>query len=305
VRAGLAHLLASERACKVMLVTCAAIWGFSFLVAKDAVNVWPVFWLLAVRFGIAALALFLVFHRRIMAHLDRTTIRVGLMLGLFEWLGYAFQTVGLVYTTPGKNAFLTGCYCVLVPFCAWLWGMGKPERYHVIAALLCLFGLGMVALDNGFPLNIGDLFTLVGAFFYALQMVEVSRSGPTLDIVSLSTWQFVAMAVPSLVCALLFEQAPPAEVLEPGNVLSLLFLAIVCSSVCLSVMNYGFTKVDPTSGSLLSSLESPFGVLFSVLFAGEVLTGRLVLGFVLIFLAIVYSEGGLKLVLRLRGTTQD
>lgn len=93
---------------------------------KDVVAQFSVFWLLLIRFGCASLIMLLVFHRRIVAQLNVRTLRTGALLGVLYGLAYVFQTFGIVYTTPGKNAFLTGVYCVLVPFCAWLLGRGSP-----------------------------------------------------------------------------------------------------------------------------------------------------------------------------------
>jgi drug/metabolite transporter (DMT)-like permease len=284
--------LDSSGFCKILIIVSALTWGFSFFVMKDATAEFPVFFLLAVRFGLASLVMLVVFGRRVIAHLDRRTIGVGVLLGVLEWAGYAFQTVGLTMTTPGKSAFLTGCYCVMVPFCAWALGLGRPERHNVIAAFVCVAGLGLVALDGGSLVNSGDLLTLVGAVFYALQMVEVSKHGPDCDVWAITTWQFIVMGVASAVSSAVLETPPPVSVYTPYNVFVLVFLAVVCSCVALAAINHAFTKVDPTAGALLSSLESPFGVAFSVMFAGEVLTGRLVAGFALIFLAIAFSEAG-------------
>ena len=88
---------------------------------------------------------------------------------------------------------------------------------------------------------------------------------------------------------------PAAELFTPSNVASLAFLAVVCSFGCLALLNYGLTKVDPAEGSLLSSLESPSGVAFSVAFGYESLTPKLLIGFALIFVGIVLSELGDKL----------
>jgi drug/metabolite transporter (DMT)-like permease len=295
------RLADSSSFCKLLLVGCALTWGFSFFVMKDAVSQFPVFLLLSTRFVSAALIMLVVFWRRIRAHLDRQTVVAGLVIGVFSWAGYAFQTFGLTLTTPGKNAFLTGCYCVLVPFCMWAAHLGRPERHNVVAAFVCLCGLGLVALDGGFPLNLGDLLTLVGAVFYAFQMVAVNRWGQSHDVWAITFWQFVVMGVASVACSLATETAPPASVWSASNICVLAFLAVVCSFGCLAAMNHAFTKVDPTAGALLSSLESPSGVAFSVAFAGEALTPRLVAGFALIFCAIAFSEAGPAIVEALPG----
>lgn len=302
-KVAITRLLDSEPFCKLLIVACALTWGFSFFIMKDAVAEFPVFWLLSVRFCTSAIVLALLFHRQVMANLNRETIGLGLALGILGWAAYSFQTVGITMTTPGKNAFLTGCYCVIVPFCVWAMGMGRPERYNVIGAFLSLVGLGFVALDNGLPLNMGDVLTLCGAVFYALQTALIAKRGRSdaIDVRALSMWEFLAMGLSCLACTLALERPPAPKTLTPANVLVLAFLALVCSFGCLLVINHAFTKVDPTAGSLLSSLESPSGVFFSVLLGGEMLTPHLVLGFAIIFLAIVFSEAGPLIVGRILG----
>ena len=146
---------------KVLLLSVAVIWGYSFTTMKDALGTIPVFELLYVRFLPAALVMFAVFHKRITAHFNARNLIVGLSMGVLMWAAYALQTVGLAYTTAGKNAFLTGTYCILVPFASHLLSGEKLTRYNLGAALLCLAGIGLVALDS-VEFNIGDVITLAG-----------------------------------------------------------------------------------------------------------------------------------------------
>lgn len=296
---GSSRLLDAEWFNKLLIVCCALAWGFSFFVMKDVTALFPVFWLLLVRFGVASVLMFVVFRRRILANLTRPIMKTGVVLGAFYGLAYVLQTYGIVYTTPGKNAFLTGVYCVLVPFCAWAMGRGKPKRTSIIAALVSLVGAGLVVLDNGLPLNVGDALTLGCAVFYALEMVIVSDEGRGKDVWALTFWQFLTITAIVGVGSLLVEQPPSLELFTPANIGALLFLAVICSFATLAVLNYALTKVDPAAGSLLSSLESPSGVAFSVAFGYEALTPKLLIGFALIFCGIIFSEVGDKLLERL------
>ena len=286
---------------KLLIVACALAWGSSFIVMKDVTAEFPVLWLLFVRFGLSGLITLMVFRRRIRANARPGIVRAGVGLGVLYGLAYVFQTYGIVYTTPGKNAFLTGVYCVLVPFCGWALGHGRPARVSVIAAIVGLVGMGLVVLDNGLPLNMGDLLTLVGAVFNALEMVVVAHEGRSSDVWALTFWQFLTIAALTLVGALALERPPAPELFTGETVARLAFLVVVCSFGCVATLNHALTKVDPAAGSLLSSLESPSGVAFSVMLGYEGLTPRLVLGFALIFCGIVISEVGERIVMALRG----
>lgn len=274
---------------KFMLVAMAVAWGFSFTLMKDVVETVPTFLLLGIRFGGSALLMLAAFHRRIRAHLNRRYVAVGLLMGFFMGMGYVWQTLGLTDTTAGKNAFLTGTYCVLVPFISYAVNREPLTRYNLGAALLCLTGIALVALDN-LTVQTGDLLTLVGALFFALQIVTVSKFGANLDVMALTFWMFLSIGAGCLAAFPFVEAAPPASAWTPQLVATIAFLVLVCTFLGLMVQNLGLAHVPSSTGSLLLSLESPSGVFFSVVLAGEMLSGRLIAGFVLIFLAIVLSE---------------
>lgn len=274
---------------KLMLVAMALIWGYSFLTMKTVLDTVPTFMLLACRFLLSAVIMFIIFHKRIKAHFNREYVGFGVLMGCVIWSAYAAQTLGLVDTTPGKNAFLTGTYCILVPFIALILFKERVTKWHIASALLCLVGVGFVALDN-FSIQMGDLMTLVGAVFFAVDMAVVGHIGRTRDVSVLTSWMFLFVGLFSLAATTAFEPRVPAEQWTPEIVGQLVFLAVVCTTIGLLLQNQALSHVPPATGSLLLSLESPSGVLFSVLMAGEVLTGKLIFGFVLIFLSIVLSE---------------
>lgn len=274
---------------KLMLVAMALIWGYSFLTMKTVLDTVPTFMLLACRFLLSAVIMFIIFHKRIKAHFNREYLGFGVLMGCVIWSAYAAQTLGLVDTTPGKNAFLTGTYCILVPFIALILFKERVTKWHIASALLCLVGVGFVALDN-FSIQMGDLMTLVGAVFFAVDMAVVGHIGRTRDVSVLTSWMFLFVGTFSLIATIAVEPRVPAEQWTPEIIGQLVFLAVVCTTIGLLLQNQALSHVPPATGSLLLSLESPSGVLFSVLMAGEVLTGKLIFGFALIFLSIVLSE---------------
>lgn len=274
---------------KIMLVGMALIWGYSFLTMKTVLGTIPTYALLAARFLPSAAIMFILFHKRIKAHLSFEYVGLGFMMGCVIWSAYGAQTLGLVDTTPGKNAFLTGTYCILVPFIAFILFRERITKWHIMSAVMCLVGVGFVALDD-FSIQMGDLLTLVGAAFFALDMAVVGHIGRTRDVSVLTSWMFLFVGLFSLITSCVAEPAIPASAWTPQVIGQLAFLAVMCTTVGLLLQNQALSHVPPATGSLLLSLESPFGVLFSVLIAGEVLTGKLILGFALIFLSIVLSE---------------
>lgn len=283
---------------KFALFGAALIWGSSFIVVKSSVDTLTPNVLLGVRFSIGCVLLCLIFHKKLRLVTPRLVLRGGLT-GLFLFTAYCVQTIGITQTTPGKNAFLTAVYCVLVPFLYWLVYKIRPDRYNFIAAVLCIAGIGFVSLNGDFSIGRGDALTLLGGFFYAVHMVAVAKLGKGEDSVLFTIMQFGSAALASWVVALVFEGLPTA--LPPTTtIFGVLYLAVFATTVALLLQNIGQQGTDPSAAAILLSLESVFGVLFSVLLYGEELTPRLVFGFVLIFFSVLTSETKLSFLHRHR-----
>lgn len=278
-----------RRLAKPMLFAAAFIWGSSFFIMKGAVDVIPTFYLLAVRFTGGALLLSLVCWKK-WRELTRDYFWGGAVIGGFLFLAYSIQTFGLMGTTPSKNAFLTAVYCVLVPFLYWAVMHRRPDRYNILAAVLCVSGVGLVSLTDALTVTWGDALTLVCAFFYAGHIVAVAKVSPGRDIYLLTVFQFAWAAVYAWICGLLFQQFPPLPVFSPDVIVQLAYLTVMATTVALLFQNVGQVWSDPASASVILSLESVFGVLCSVIFYGDPVTGRLLAGFALIFVAVVCSE---------------
>lgn len=274
-----------------MLLAATIIWGIAFVVMKDAVDVLPPAQLIGVRFLLTGLLMAAVFHRSLRGTLNGPCLRAGLVLALVTFLAFWVQTIGLADTTPGKNAFLTATYCVIVPFLLWIVARKRPTLANVGAAVLCIAGIGLVSMTAGsFRLEFGDLMTLLCAVFFAAQIIAISHYAQQFNVLALTVYQFLFGGLMGLVLGGLTEPAPTLAVLTSDFAFSLFYLVVFASGLCYLFQNVGLAHVAPAQGSLLLSLESVFGVLASVLLYGEIVTGRMMLGFVLIFAAILISE---------------
>ncbi len=279
---------------KAMIVAATVIWGLSFVVMKDAVDVVEPGYLIGIRFVATGVLVAALFWKNFRRALNPQAIRTGIIFGVLLFAAYWTQTVGLVYTTPGKNAFLTAVYVVLVPFLCWPLQKKRPTAFRVLAACLCLAGIGCVsASGESLMLGYGDLMTLVCAVFFALHIVYVNQASPQLDMMGMTAIQFLTMGVLGLVFGLLTEQPPaPEALLAPDFLWNLAYLVVFSSAMGLVFQNIALAHLPAATASLLLSLESVFGVLFSVLLFGEELTPVLVLGFAVIFAGILVSEVG-------------
>lgn len=277
---------------KLMLVSCALIWGASFTIMKGAITVMPPSWLVGVRFVISGALLSIILFPRMRKHFNLRTIAYGAALGLLIFGAYWFQTVGLVYTTPSKNAFLTDIYCVVVPFMFWVVAKRRPTRYNIAAAVLCIAGVGFVSLSSGDHIaNIGDVLTIIGGLFFAAHIVATAVFSRTHDVVVMTVYQLWFSGFIALAMGALTEPMPDWNIFgDIDFLLSLGYLVIFASCIAYWFQNLAVAHVAPSQAAILLSLESIFGVVFSVALYGEALTVQLVIGFALIFGAITLSE---------------
>ncbi len=272
---------------KLALFTAALIWGSSFVVVKNTVDAISVQYLIAFRFTAGCIILSLIFVKKLKL-INFDYIWRGAILGGFLYLAYTLQTIGITDTTAGKNAFLTAVYCVIVPFMFWIVFKTRPDIFNITAAFLCIIGIGFVSLTSDLTIGFGDAFTLCSGFFYAAHIVAVAKFSKGKDMVLFTIIQFAFVSLFAW-CVAPFTGSFPTE-LSSSTIFGLLFLALLPTATGMLLQNVGQKHVSPSSASILLSLESVFGALFSILFFGEQPTLKIYIGFVLIFISIIISE---------------
>ena len=166
----------------------ALIWGFAFVVVKDSVDSVPPVYMLAFRFTIAFVGLSLVFYKKL-PKITRSDLICGSFLGFWLFISYFFQTVGIQYTTAGKNAFLTTIYVVIVPFLHWGINRKRPDGSCIGAAFLAVTGIGLLSLQGDMTVNLGDILTIVCGFGYAFHMIYIDKYTKTHDPIILTILQ--------------------------------------------------------------------------------------------------------------------
>ena len=228
---------------------------------------------------------------------NKKTIIHGLTLGGILVSAYIVQTYGLSFTTPSRNAFLTSSYCVMVPFLAWIITKIAPKPFNVISAVLCIVGIGFVAFsgesEQASNTLLGDGLTLVCAIFYGLQIIFISRYQDAGEDTSvLLVLQLLTVGVVCAVLSVIFElpQGTAGYSLDIEKILKIGYLAVVCTMLAQMAQIYGQKFTTPNQASLILSLEAVFGTLFSVILGDEKLTVGLVIGFIIIFIAMIINE---------------
>lgn len=273
----------------VLLFLAALIWGSSFIIMKNATDFLTPAVLLSVRFVLAAIFLCVLFFKQIKKY-PKNKVKGALLTGCCLFIAYYVQTWGLSFTTPGKNAFLTAIYCAIVPFLTWFLDKKRPDIYNFIAAFICIFGIGCVSLNGDLSVNIGDALTLGAGFLYAVHILMIQKNAEGVDAGAFNAIQFIGGAIVAVIFGTIFEDMSLVSQIQPSIFLQIFYLAFFATAMTMVFQTIGQKNTDQCSASIILSLESVFGVIFSVIFYGEVLTKQVILGFVLIFLAIIISE---------------
>lgn len=272
----------------LLLLLTAIIWGSAFVFQKFATEQLSSWFITAARFSIAAVLLWGITFPK-WGKLNKGYLLGGLITGTTMGLGTAVQTVALTLgTTPGKSAFLTAVYCVIVPFFYWFVSKEKPQKNHVLAAVICLIGIGLISLTGGMGMQAGDVVTLICGMIFACDLTAVAWFAKGRDPILLTTMQITFSAVVGWIGTFATQGLPAQISMEAaGNVL---YLALFSTALCLFLQAYGLKHTDAAVGTILLSLESVFGVLFSVLLYHETITPRMAIGFVVVFIAVLLAQ---------------
>lgn len=272
-----------------LLLLTALIWGSAFAVVKNTLDSFAPAALIAMRYLIATPIVAFVFRKHLKG-LTRGDILRGAVVGLLLASAYIVQTIALQYTTAGKNAFLTTIYVLLVPFLNGLLFHQRLRSADFIAAGMMLAGIGLLSLDGETGgLGGGDLLTLVCGVLFAGHIISVERCQKATNAYALIVLQFAFTAGIALVYSLLFERGARLS-FNRESVGGLLYLALFSTTIAMSLQNIGQSMAPAAHASILLALESVFGALFSCLLLGERLTNRLLLGFAVIFAALVVGQ---------------
>jgi len=270
------------------LLAVAFVWGTTFTIVKDAVELVPVYFFLAVRFLIAAIILAIIF-RHALKKLDAHTLLAGTLIGLFLFAGYAFQTIGLQYTTPSKAGFITGLSVVIVPLLSTLLMKKPPSLGAGLGTFCATVGLAMLSLDRSFRLAYGDTLILLCAISFALHILAVGKFTTTADPLQLTIIQIAFVSIASGLCSLLTERNMPI-ILNTDVWIAIIVTAVFATAAAFLIQNVVQKFTTPTRTALIFTMEPVFAALYSVLIGGEHLPANVLAGCALIFAGMVMAE---------------
>lgn len=284
---------------EALLLLTAIIWGTGFVSQRKAMEGMQPFVFIALRFFLGCLVLLPVLLARSPFRKSKTNpnqdgnayikslILPSVVCGLFLFAGTSVQQLGIMTTSASKAGFLTSLYLVLVPVLGIFVGK-KVNLWVWIGVALALVAVWFLSVGIEMIIQKGDILLIIGALFWALQILAVDRYSDKVDAVGLAFSQFFVAAILGAIVSLITENAPLVS--GPSAWCPLLYSGVVAVGIGFTLQVLGQSKVNPALASLIMGLESVFALLGGTLFLEERLSGREWLGCAVMLVAVILVQ---------------
>lgn len=272
---------------RIGLIIVAIIWGSGFVFSSISLDYYTPFQVLAIRFTIAFLLMCVFFAK----HFKQTTkqvVKKGIILGIFLYLAFMFQTIGLVYTTASKNAFITAFNVVLVPLITALIYKRRLNKNAIIGAVLSIVGIAVMSLEDFGGVNRGDILTLICALFFALQIIYTNEFVENENIFILNAIQVGTAAVLGNIVA--FIRSDSVQAVTAEGLISVVYLGAISTMLAFLLQTASQRYTSGTETAIILSTEAVFGMVFSAIILSEVITGRMLIGSILILAGVLIVQ---------------
>lgn len=280
----------------ILLLLTAAIWGFAFVTQRVGSMYVGSFTFNGIRFALGSLSLvplLVYFNKKPKGSSEDSTklsdsaLKPGIIAGCVLFLAASFQQIGLVETSAGKAAFITGFYIVLVP----VFGIFLKHKIHIstwIAVILAIIGLYFLSVTESFSIAKGDLFEIVGAFLWATHILLIDHFTKKVDALKLSFMQFITCSILSMIVALIFEKITLYGLTQA--LIPILYGGICSVGVAYTLQVVGQKHAKPSHAAIILSMESVFASIGGLLLLSENLGARGYLGCALMFTGMLLSQ---------------
>ena len=262
------------------LLIVSAAWGLAFVVMKDAIQKQSVNSFLFSRFLVAVIAM-VILKPSVLKAINREILKKGFIAGLFLASGYILQTLGLALTGAAIAGFITGLYVVATPVIAALVLKVRINGFTWACVAMATVGLALLSL-KGWNLGLGEFLVFLCAIAFAAHIIALSKWSNGLDAYAMTIVQLATCAL--LTGVISFAQGYEAPV-DLSGWLVVLYTAIICTAVAFVVQTWSQAHMSATKVAVILTLEVVFAAVFAVIFGGESISIRALLGGVLVVAA--------------------
>ncbi|PZX02405.1 threonine/homoserine efflux transporter RhtA [Psychrobacillus insolitus] len=274
-----------------MMLIVTILWGTSYLFMKMGLDSLQVFNLIALRFGIAFILAGAVFYKRLI-RINFKTFFYGFILGSILFSLISVVTIGLKFTSISNAGFLFSLSVVFVPLLLAIFFKTKPEKRVVIGVGIAIIGIALLTFNNELKINSGDYLIILGALFYAIQIIVTAKLTKNVDSITLGIIQLGVAGAWGLLFSLFFEKPHLPSTTESW--VSIMALSVLCSAIGFIGQAVAQKHTTPTHTGLIFSLEPVFAALFAFIFVGETLPVKGYVGAILILIGVLAAEISFK-----------
>lgn len=289
-----------------LLLFVTFVWGASFVVVQNAIEVIEPFSYNFIRFLVASLWIGLYFllssftskktrkEKKSFQLNDPSLWKIGFLLGFFLFLGFLLQTYGLKYTTSSKTGFITGLNVAFTPLLLFIFLKNKPKLHMISGILLSIIGLFMLTMRETEIMNKGDMLVVLCAIAFSVHIILTGKYSNSYNTLSLAFVQLVTVAFLSLINAILFEDVSiffKSSLWTNSTFLLALFItSFFCTALAYGIQTYAQRILPPTKVAMIFIFEPVFAALTGVLFAGEIIPPLGYVGCLLILIGTIFVE---------------
>lgn len=269
----------------LLFLLVAVIWGGTFPIIKSVVDAINPNAFVAIRFGVAALAL-LPWALSEIRLSTRSMLTAGAVLGVLNALAYVLQTMSLEYISASRCAFITGVNVIMVPNLGRVLGLAHLKKVDLIATMICLLGLYVLTGADLHDLNRGDALVFVSAIAAALSIVYLHRVSVREKHCRAITFYQIALTVPLPLLAVSGLSQVDFSV-NIHIIWALAYCAFLATIIPMYVQTRFQKDSNPTQIALIFALEPVFACLFAAWFYHEALTQQIILGGIIMLCSMV------------------
>ena len=285
----------------LMLLLTALIWGTAFVAQSAGMDHVQPFTYNGIRTLIGGLVLIpvIVFFDKMkpaaqrlpteeQKQVNKNSVIGGVCCGVVLCVASCFQQFGVSMTTAGKAGFITALYIVIVPLMG-VFIKKKIPRIIWLCVAIAVAGFYLLCVKEGFSIGTGDLLVLCCAFFFSVHVMVIDHfTAGKVDGVRMSCVQFLVAGIMAIVLMFLFEEPTLASIWDAR--VSILYAGVMSCGVAYTLQILGQKDTDPTTATLLMSLESVFAALSGWVLLHESLSLKELLGCALVFVAVILAQ---------------
>lgn len=277
------------------LLIAAAIWGFAFVAQRVGMKYIGPFTFTGIRFALGAISLIplMIFYNnkdekvKIKNIKGNNNLLGGVIIGIILFLAASFQQVGLIGTSAGKAAFITGLYIVFVPI------LGLFLRHHIkantwIGAVIAVVGLYFLCVTNRFSISYSDMLELASAFLFAIHILLIDYFSQKINVLKLAFSQFITCSILSMITAVFIEHITVSGILQA--LVPILYGGICSVGIAYTLQILGQKNAEPTHAAIICSMETVFATIGGIFILNEQLGVKGSIGCLLMLTGMILSQ---------------